>query len=476
MKSGEQTARILPWPRLPARRQDAREFLPAALEIIETPASPAGRAIAGTIILFFVVALVWACLSKIDIIATAQGRIIPNGKTKVIQPFETGVVRAIQVHDGQAVKAGDILIELDPTSNAADERRLQSDLRQDRLDVARLSALLANDPESFAPPADIDGPLVAMARRQMEAQAGEQAAKLDALDRQIAQKRAEIAEASETIAKIDATLPLLAQQRDIRRELLKNEFGTRLLYLQAEQQLVEQQHELLVERQRREESAQAVAALEGQRNQAEAEYRKGLLVDLAKARSQANEHGEDSVKAGQRRELQTLTAPVDGTVQQLAVHTVGGVVTPAQQLMMVVPQESHLEIEAMVPNRDIGFVHAGDRAEIKIDTFNFTRYGLLHGEVLSVSQDAIARDKPQDNGSDKPHDAAQSDTSEPTGQELVYAARVSLDRTQMQVEDKLVNLAPGMAVTVEIKTGQRRVIGYLLSPLVRYKQESLHER
>ena len=124
----------------------------------------------------------------------------------------------------------------------------------------------------------------------------------------------------------------------------------------------------------------------------------------------------------------------------------------------------------MVSNRDIGFVHAGQEAEIKIDTFSFTRYGLLHGKVLNVSQDAITRDKPQDKSKTEP---ANSETKD---QEMDYAARVSLDRTQMQVEDKMVNLSPGMAVTVEIKTGSRRIISYLLSPLLKYRQEILKER
>jgi hemolysin D len=182
---------------------------------------------------------------------------------------------------------------------------------------------------------------------------------------------------------------------------------------------------------------------------------------------------EDLVKAEQRTKFQALTAPVDGVVQQLAVHTIGGVVTPAQALLVVV--DSRLEIEAMVSNRDIGFVHPGQDAEIKIDTFNFTRYGLLRGKVVSVSQDAIVRDKPQDKTGDKVADAETS-TSEPKGQELVYAARISLDRTLMQIDNNVVNLSPGMAVTVEIKTGSRTVISYLLSPLLRYRQEMLRER
>ncbi|TJX63566.1 MAG: HlyD family type I secretion periplasmic adaptor subunit, partial [Mesorhizobium sp.] len=196
---------------------------------------------------------------------------------------------------------------------------------------------------------------------------------------------------------------------------------------------------------------------------------------LAKAEQRAASTGQEVIKAERRTKLQQLTAPVDGVVQQLAVHTVGGVVTPAQPLAVVVPSESHLEIEAMLSNRDIGFVHPGQKAEIKVDTFNFTRYGLLHGEVLSVSSDAIVRDRQQSASNDRALGAAQSD-SEPRDQELQYATRVSLDRTDMQVDDKLVKLGPGMAVTVEIKTGTRSIIGYFLSPLAKTKQESLHER
>lgn len=143
--------------------------------------------------------------------------------------------------------------------------------------------------------------------------------------------------------------------------------------------------------------------------------------------------------------------------------------------MVIVPTDARLEAEAMVSNRDIGFVHPGEPVEVKVDTFNFTRYGLLHGEVASVSHDSIVRDKPADRaGTAKP--GALAETSEPQGQELLYAARIALDRTQMQIEDKLLDLSPGMAVTVEIKTGSRRAIQYLLSPLMRYRQESLRER
>jgi hemolysin D len=200
------------------------------------------------------------------------------------------------------------------------------------------------------------------------------------------------------------------------------------------------------------------------------------LSDLSDARKKVEEFGQDLVKAERKMDEQILRSPIDGTVQQLAAHTIGGVVTPAQQLMMIVPTESRLEAVAMISNRDIGFVTAGESAEIKIDTFNFTRYGLIEGTVTSVSHDAIIREKPPERAGGPRSEGALSNSSEPEGQELLYSARVALEQTQMQVEDKLVDLAPGMAVTVEIKTGKRRIIEYLMSPLLRYRHESLRER
>ncbi len=480
MKSSEQSAKnVIALSRRGNRRdKDELAFLPAALEIVETPPSPIGRAIGVTIIALFCLALAWASLGEIDIVASAPGKIIPSGRTKVIQPFETGVVRAIHVHDGQSVKAGEILIELDPTMNEAERNHLRSDLVSARLDAARLRAALSGSADAlseFHPPAAASPALVAMQRQFLIHQTAELQAKLAALDRQRAQKEAERATIAATIAKLDATIPILQQRVDIRKGLADKELVSKIIYLETLHQLVEQQQEHRVQESRYQEAEAALAAIIETRAQAEAEYRRTLSSELVEAERKVAGLTEDLVKAEQRTKFQALTAPVDGVVQQLAVHTVGGVVTPAQALLVVVPAESHLEIEAMVSNRDIGFVRPEQQAEIKIDTFPFTRYGLLHGTLLSVSQDAIVRDKPQDKTGDKVP-GADSTTSEPKGQELAYAARVSLDRSQMQIDDNLVNLTPGMAVTVEIKTGSRTVISYLLSPLLRYKHESLRER
>jgi hemolysin D len=470
--------RVNSFRRARGRRGEELAFLPAALEIVETPPSPIGRAFGATIILLFCAALIWAWAGTIDIVASAAGKIVPSGRTKVIQPFETGVVRSIQVQDGQAVKAGDVLIELDPTVNAAERDHLHNDLLAEQLNIARLNAALAggDDPAAnFTPPANANPALVSAQRQLLLNQVTEYRAKIAALARQQAQKEAEQGTIAATIHKLETTIPVIQQRVDIRKTLMDKELGSKLTYFEILQQLVEQQEDLGVHKSHLREAEAAAAAIRETRGQAEAEYRHTLSDELAKAEQKANGLTQDLIKAEQKTRLQLLTAPVDGVVQQLAIHTVGGVVTPAQSLLVIVPSDSRMEIEAMVSNRDIGFVHAGQDAEIKIDTFNFTRYGLLHGQVLSVSQDAIIRDRKQDR-SDERGLGTQNGTSEPQGQELNYTARISLDRARMQIDDRVVNLSPGMAATVEIKTGSRTMLSYLLSPLLRYRQETLRER
>jgi hemolysin D len=463
------------------RKDTARQFLPAALEILETPASPAGRAIGATIILFFVLAVAWAVFGRVDIIATASGKIVPTGRTKTIQPLETGIVSAIHVQDGDKVTAGQVLIEFDRTVTQAERKHIAQDLVASQLDVARLAALresfdTGTMPRDLVIPAGALDSDVARTRSSMKAQASEQLAKLASINRQIEQKEAESQSITATIAKIDASLPLVEQGAAIRRKAMEIQYGNHIAYLEAQTRLIEQQNERIVQQRRIVEVAAARQALEQQVEQTKSGYERQILNDLSDAEKKVAQLGQDLVKAERKAGEQILRSPIEGTVQQLVLHTVGGVVTPAQQLMIIVPADSHLEAEAMISNRDIGFVSPGQQAEVKIDTFNFTRYGLLQGKVVSVSQDAIVREKLGAKAGSAKAGGALSDSSEPDGQELVYSTRIALGQTQMQIEDRLVRLAPGMAVTIEIKTGTRRLIEYLMSPLLRYRHESLRER
>lgn len=461
-------------------RTHRSEFLPAALEIMETPPSPAGRMVAYVVIAFFITALIWAIFGTVDIIATATGKIIPTERTKIIQPLESGVVRAIHVQDGQKVKAGDVLIEIDSTISEAERDRLKDEAMQASLDVARLKAALDLDNpdavKAFVPPQGASDTQLNLQRTLLQNQLGEIHAKLKGVDKQIAEHKGDRDSVKSTIRKLNDSIPYLEKRADARDYLAKNGYGSKLEALTTKQDLIEHQGDLEVQHNKLTEAEATVASLKEQRQQLEAEYRHNILKDLSDAEQKANSLQKQLVQATEKYRLQTLTAPVAGTVQQLAVHTEGGVVTPAQQLMAIVPAGSHIEIEAMIPNKDIGFVHPGQDAQIKIDAFNFTEYGLIHGKVESISQDSILRDKPQGQDNDKKHGGDLSESSEPSGQELLYSARVSLDQSQMDVDGRLVSLEPGMAVTVEIKTGSRHIIQYLLSPLNRHAHDAFREK
>ncbi len=442
-------------PQKPGRRRDELEFLPAAMEVVETPASPVGRATAWTMMAMFTLALAWSIVAEIDVVAMAQGRIVSTGRSKVIQPLDTGIVRAIHVTDGKVVKAGDVLIEFDPTQTSADRERLTAELMASRVEAARLQASLTDAPDrTFQPPAGSDATVVATHRALLASQVAELRAKLAGIDGEIARRRADRAGAMATVARFEKTVPLVRERAEARMTLAEKGYSSRLQALEVQQQLVEQQQELTVVRHRLEEISAAITALEQQRQQVVAEYRKTGFLALSEVEKKIAGLGQELLKADQRRDQQTLLAPIDGVVQQLAVYTVGGVVTPAQALMVIAPRNDPLEIEAMILNRDIGFIEAGQPVEIKLETFQFTKYGTIHGHVISVSHDAVQDEK----------------------QGLVYPARIALDRTSVEVGGRTTSLGSGMAVTVEIKTERRKLIEYLLSPILKYQQESLRER
>ena len=451
----------------PGRSRAELAFLPAALEVIETPPSPIGRAISISIVVVACLAALWASLGSVDIVSVAPGKIIPSGHTKLVQPLEAGIVRAIHVRDGQRVRAGDVLIELDPTVSAAELGRLTGDLVAAQLDVARLRAALTTEAPAaaFQAPSDATPAQAELHRGLLASQMAEQEAKVAAIDRQRKQKEAELATFASMIGKLDVTMPMIEQRVSVRKHLSDRELGSRLQYLADLQDLTSQQQEVLVLKSRSLEAEAALLAIDETRARTVAEYRRGLFEELARAEQKATSLQQEVVKARQTAQQQKLTAPVDGTVNQLAIHTVGGVATAAQPLLAVVPAESALEVEAIVPNREVGFLRAGQEAEIKVDAFNFTRYGLLTGRVLAISSDAVTRES-----------APRNDGRAPATPELEYVARISLDGGRKALGDSALPLSPGMTVTVEIKTGARTVMDYLLSPLSRYRQESLRER
>jgi len=442
----------------PALQTHEAQFLPAALALRDTPVHPAPRIALWLIIAFALIALLWAIFGRIDVVATAVGKVIPNDRTKVIQPLETAVVKSIHVRDGQTVQLGQVLIELDATSTGADSGRLRNEALTARLEAARaeamLAALLSGQSRQMAAVTGADSARMHAEQNQLVGQYQEYQARQQQLQAESVRRQAELSTTQEQVRKLEQTAPIARQRAEDYRRLVKENFISQHGYLEREQARIEQEQDLATSRARLTEIRAALSEVQRQQATLTAETRRQLLEQHNLAAQKAASLEQELVKADQRGRLMHLTAPVAGTVQQLAVHTVGGVVTPAQPLMVIVPRENVLEVEAMLPNKDIGFVNPGQAAEVKVETFPFTKYGTLRGTITQVSPDAIQDEK--------------------LG--LIYATRVKLAKDTLQVENKTVRLTPGMAVTVEVKTGKRRVIEYFLSPLMQVTSESLRER
>lgn len=444
----------------PARLPHEVQFLPAALSLQEQPVHPVARYIKWSIMAFSALALLWACLGEIDVVATAQGKIVPSGKTKVIQPSDVAVVKDIHVYDGQQVKAGDLLVELDASQTGADVERLKSELMAARVDTARAAALLESI-HSGQPPRPLDSrlPDIDEERRQatqlwLQGQYLELRSNVDQAQAMIDQRAAEIRAAQATVESLRKTLPIAEQLAGDYKRLLERNFVAKHAWLEKEQARLDQLRELAVQQARVIELGASQREAEQRRESVIAQTRRAMLDLQHESEQKAAGLAQELLKAEQRDRLTRLTAPVDGTVQQLAIHTNGGVVTEAQPLMVIVPKDQPVEVEAMLENKDIGFVRPGQDVEIKIETFTFTKYGVVHGRVISVSDDAIEDEK----------------------RGLLYSMRIQLGQNHIRVGGADVPLTPGMAVSAEVKTDKRKVIEYFLSPLKQYANESLDER
>jgi hemolysin D len=438
------------------RPPDEVAFLPAHLEIADTPVHPAPRWTARIIALIGLAVLALGVFGHLDIVAVAPGKLVPKARVKIIQPALTGVVKRILVRDSMRVEAGQLLMELDPTQAEADTSKATAARLDAELVVARSEALLSAQSKDVNPKvARVADASVERQKQSQDYADGlfmEYRAKVASLVAERTKREADLATTLAEIEKLSKTAPLAEQEADNYRALSSGNYVARNDYLEKEQNAISQRQELAAQVSH---SNELQAAIDEQRNEIKtiaATFRRTQLDDLGKAQAVLSQASNDQTKAQVRQALMRLVAPVSGTVQQLSVHTVGGVVTTAQPILEIVPDDT-LEIEARLENKDIGFVEVGQPAVVKIDAFPYTRFGYLKGTVEDVSNDAV---------------------SDKSG--LHFVVRIRIPTRQFRVERKWVNLTPGMEVKAEIHTGKRSVAEYFLSPLMTSAAESLRER
>lgn len=470
------------------RSRDALAFMPAALEIMETPPHPLAHWISRTLMALFTFGVVWACISKVNIVATAEGKIIPSARIKQIQPSEKGVVKNILVKEGDHVIEGQALVELDRTMTASDQQRFTSQLDDAKADRDRLQQFqnMITGSSSFIEPhpnplldkergqdASSEGqkpPLHVVERaggeelqqqlleQQWQQYQAQRAATQSALESHQAEKQSSL----EVIKKLQATLPLVTKRAEALKSLMDKHLASESEYSPMEEQRITQQQDLAAQLANQKQLDAAIHQAEEQLKALVAQTQSDTLTKLSDTEQKINELQEELNKATDLNARQILYAPVSGQVQGLAINTVGGVVTEAQQLMMIVPEGENMEVEVYLQNKDIGFVHKGDSAAIKVHTFPFTKYGVINATVTRISDDAF------------PLDQNKKDPSQ--NEALVYTMGLQMEKGTIHVNDKDVRLTPGMAVTAEVKTGERRMIEFFLAPLIKARQESIRER
>jgi hemolysin D len=429
------------------------EFLPAALEIVETPPSPIGRAFLWIIVSFFVIAITWTVIGRVDEVAVAPGKVIPSGYTKVVQAEDKGIVRKLNVQNGSKIKEGDILIELDTVVTEADMSRLRKERDFYLLDLARLYS--ERDKTPFEAPEGIGGPEEVLQQEELtRARQLEFRSRMDALRAQVSMTRSALDNAAKQRQKYQSILPIAEEQRKRTEELVSD--GTVSLfehqnYLQKE---IEIRQDLLAQRAEEQRSRNAVGEAEMELQRSENEWMSELSARIVEDRKQLQAVEEELIKAEEKNRLSRIVSPIDGVVQQLEIHTIGAILSPAQPLMLIVPEGENIEFEVWLENRDIGFVYAGQDAEVKVETFGFQKYGTLDGRVKSVATEAKEDEK----------------------RGLIYQAFIETSRDYFVVEDREIQLLPGMSVTGEIKIRQKRIIEYFLDTFRKYTSEALRER
>jgi len=478
-----------------------REFLPAALEILETPPSPLPVWTMLTICAVFAAAFAWSFFGRLDVNAVAPGKLEPTGRVKVIQALDPGKVAAIRVENGQAVKAGDLLLELDPAEAAADEREAREALQAGLSEIARrglaieaaraaqregagngspLPALetLAADPQGKI---DWGAPLPDGVQTREEAVLSadlrQLADTLRALDKQIAQKQATLQRLRMSIAYQTALIDTLTERVATRQQAIDLRVGTKINLYDAKEEQQRSQSSLASDQGQLIETDAAIGELQSEKTKTLSQFIAENENKTEEASRKADEARQALAKAAARLASTKLYAPIDGVVQQLSVTTFGQVVGAGQQLATVTPTDGALQVEALVANMDIGFVRVGQEVAVKLDAFPFTRFGALHGRVVAIAAAAVDEQQAKRSlaNATTPGNAPESSAPGQT-QSFVFPVIVAIDETAMRVDGATIPLTPGMTAAVDIKTESRRVIDYLLSPLAKTVSEAMTER
>ena len=460
------------------------EFLPAALEMLETPPSPVRMAMLIAICLLFVVGIAWSWIGRVDIVAIANGKLQPAGRVRLVQPIEAGKVRRLLVSNGQIVQKDDVLVELSPDDAKADVAAAESLLRAIAAEIAwrRSFAGLIAERKASAPPEPhwaegAPDDIRSRERRVYRSSVSQLFTTIAALRAQKAQKSAEREKLLATVKSQQAFVQTLQERVDMRATLVEREAGSRASLIDALEKLREQQTALASQTGQIKEISAALVVLDREIERSFQTAAADNSQKLSAAERQHDEMVQRLSKARGKLSGLVIKAPEAGTVQALSIVNAGQVVSAGEHIMRIVPANAELEVEAFALNRDIGFIKEGQQAIIKVESFPFTRYGTIEGVVAKVARDAVPQpDALQGEGNPGQGVRPLGPGGTQRVQNLVFPIIIKPKNRYVTVEGKRVPVGPGMTVSAEIKTGKRRMIEFLFAPLLQTTQQALKER
>lgn len=446
------------------RKADESAFLPAHLELTETPVSALPKWTARLIISFLLIAILWATIGKVEVVAVAEGKITASSRSKTIQPLETAIVKNVFVKNGDIVKQGQLLMELNAMGVETDFSKSEESLKTIKLSQLRLNALLTATTQKTLPILEKDTEYKRLFsdetlqfNQEQDLAINQYQAWLSQTKKQqayVEQKKQEKQTIQINITKLIEIQKYEQERRNDLYKLYKQNSASKHEYYQQENKLIEANNNLETQRGRLSEIDKQIVQAVQEHNIFLSSFKRDLLDELNKVNNNFSQTQFELERNKQRQDFMQIRSPIDGVVQQLQTYTIGGVVTTAQNLMVVVPEEDNLEIEASITNEDIGFIKKGQEVVIKVRAFPYTRYGYITGKVKNISLDAIQNDK--------------------LG--YIFATTITMNKNSLNIEGQNIPLKQGMIVTTEIKTGKRSVMDYLLSPLKTTIDQSLRER
>ncbi len=431
--------------------KDRHEFKPLLVEIEDRPLNPLGRALLWTVIAFMTLGSLWLFFAKIDVVVGARGKVIPYGEIKVLQPIETGVISKLLVKEGELVKKGQILVEIDPSVTETNLESKQKNLELLELETLRIMALI-EDKEFMAPPLCKDTAVLATQKLIYDT------TKLGFKQQQLLIKK-QILQIQEQIESAIVDKNRLTQHsvnvKEKEKKLLEViDIIARSEYDAVHKEVIEYEEQINMKKHEVIQLQEKLNELTEQKLLITQEYQNKLLEELTKKRTEATLLKVEIESIEFKKAKQRITSPVDGYVAKLMVHTIGGVVTPAEKLITIVPNNVPLVIKATVQNQDIGFIKDGMEAAVKVDTFDFQKYGLIPAKVSHIADDAIEDEK--------------------LGP--VYEVYLEPQKDFLIVNGEKIYLSSGMSVTAELKVGKRRVIEFFIYPLIKYLDEGMSVR